>query len=370
MSIAIISYDVKFVEDFTKGLENVKYEVFGDSLAFIKNFNNNYDAVVYDASSGVFAEDDLKYLINKMKNENLKYYVLISPVNPINTKSFDNNVEFFDKEHGLENVKEKIFEKVLNKTEEKKESLEEIFSFEENKSNEENIQNMETNKLEEKFEDIFETFEIQETPSPLEKNEEELKIDMDSLLTEFESVNYPEKIETVGSETEEISSSLISTNFLEDFDKGLEELEISSEIVEPENKFVERLSLREIMEENEKLEEKELKEEGGKNMVANFNVQVSSDDIKNVVLDIARNYLKNDPAINTIIDHLQIDFQSETMRELEEIKKQLKEKVREEAEKILKEEITSLIKNELKEYVAEITAKIVKERLEQAFKSF
>ncbi|MFN3787909.1 MAG: hypothetical protein ACK4SW_05835, partial [Sulfurihydrogenibium azorense] len=108
--------------------------------------------------------------------------------------------------------------------------------------------------------------------------------------------------------------------------------------------------------------------EGGKDMIANFNIQISSEDIKKMALEIAREYLKNDPAMATIIDHLQIDFQDEARREMEEIKNQLKNKVREEAEKVLTAEIEEIIKKELKDYVAEITAKIVKEKLEQAFR--
>jgi predicted RNA binding protein with dsRBD fold (UPF0201 family) len=78
--------------------------------------------------------------------------------------------------------------------------------------------------------------------------------------------------------------------------------------------------------------------------------------------------LKNDNAMNTIIDHLQIDFQDEARRELEDIKNQLKLSLVKEAELIMKQEIERMIKEELKEYVAEITAKIVKEKLDSIFK--
>ncbi len=176
---------------------------------------------------------------------------------------------------------------------------------------------------------------------------------IDNTITSFESVEKENK--------------LMEKPFMEDV--ITEKKEKKEAVVENQNKFTKKFSVEDVIVSKD---EKEVKsnEEGGKNMVANFNIQISSDDIRNVVLAVARDYLKNDPAMNTIIDHLQIDFQNETMRELEEIKNQLKEKVKEEAEKILREEITNLIKTELKEYVAEITAKIVKERLEQAFKSF
>jgi hypothetical protein len=55
-------------------------------------------------------------------------------------------------------------------------------------------------------------------------------------------------------------------------------------------------------------------------MVTNFNITISSEDIKKLAMEMVKDMLKNDNAMNTIIDHLQIDFQDEARRELEGIK--------------------------------------------------
>jgi predicted RNA binding protein with dsRBD fold (UPF0201 family) len=85
-------------------------------------------------------------------------------------------------------------------------------------------------------------------------------------------------------------------------------------------------------------------------------------------MKMVKDMLKNDKAMNTIIDYLQIDFQDEARRELEEIKNRLKSSLAKEAEIVMKQEIERMIKEELKEYVAEITEKIVKEKLDAIFK--
>ncbi|WP_297886918.1 hypothetical protein [Sulfurihydrogenibium sp.] len=383
MSVAIISYDTKFVENLIESLKGIKYEVFGDSLAFIKGFNDSINTVVYDASSGVFAEDDLRYLINKMKDKNLRYYVLTIPQNPIGKESLDGKIEFFNKERDLELLKEKL-------TDEKNTVENQLFGYKPQESDFEGknttIEKATTFDIEfndlsldygltetkvqptegKNIEDILESFDFQLMESK-EESKVEKNIDLDSLIQEFESVYKDKEKEEIKTDSEFLQTEKVDQS-LENFGEEIKNLGITEELMETKKTAFEKVSIDDILTSQE--EDKVVINEGGKDMVANFNIQISSEDIKNVVLDIARNYLKNDPAINTIIDHLQIDFQNETMKELEDIKNQLKEKAREEAEKVLKEEITNLIKNELKEYVAEITAKIVKERLEQAFRSF
>jgi dGTP triphosphohydrolase len=104
------------------------------------------------------------------------------------------------------------------------------------------------------------------------------------------------------------------------------------------------------------------------NSIANFNVSISSEDIKKLAMEMAKELLENDTALQTMIDHLQIDFQNEAMKELEEIKNQLKEAVRQQADVMIKQEIEKIIKDELKDYVEKITAKIVRERLNAIFR--
>ncbi|MBX0310494.1 MAG: hypothetical protein JHC31_01600, partial [Sulfurihydrogenibium sp.] len=124
--------------------------------------------------------------------------------------------------------------------------------------------------------------------------------------------------------------------------------------------------LTEFIQEIEK--ENKIIEGGEEIMVTNFNITISSEDVKKLAMEMVKDMLKNDNAMNTIIDHLQIDFQDEARRELEDIKNQLKTTLAKEAELMMKREIEKMIKTELKEYVAEITAKIVKEKLDTIFK--
>ncbi|PMP62577.1 MAG: hypothetical protein C0198_03000 [Sulfurihydrogenibium sp.] len=401
MSVAIISYDVAFVEKLVRALENKNYEVFGDSLAFIKGYNDNFDTVVYDASSGVFAEDDLRYLVNKMKDKNLTYYILILPENPIDVSNLSGNIKTFNKNKDFDTLLEIL--KSVSQTSPSQSIPQETKPIEEPKAEEVSLDSLtfdfepqpiqtETKK-EETFEDFsYDPYELKLDEKPEEKvpelefNDinldldfgilettkeekiEEIKIDesdlssldLDSLIEEFEK-ETAEETKQVVSETPEIKKQTQTSSFVS---QSQEE----KQTVEEEKPKIEKVILNDIIKPSEPKEN--IVSEGEDNMVANFNVQISKEDIKKVVLEVARDYIKNDPAMHTIIDHLQIDFQSETMRELENLKNQLKEKLREEAEKALREEITKLIKSELKEYVAEITAQIVKEKLEQAFKSF
>jgi hypothetical protein len=59
------------------------------------------------------------------------------------------------------------------------------------------------------------------------------------------------------------------------------------------------------------------------NTIANFSITISSEDIKKLAMEVAKDMLKNDSSLQTMIDHLQIDFQNEAMKELEEIKNQI-----------------------------------------------
>jgi hypothetical protein len=407
MSVAIISYDVAFVEKLVQALGNKNYEVFSDSLAFIKNYNNNFDTLIYDASSGVFAEDDLRYLINKMKDKNINYYVLVLPENPIDVSNLSGNIKTFNKNKDFDTLLEIL--KSVSQTSPSQVIPQETKSIEEPKVKETSLDGfkfdfnskpVQTETKKETFEDFsFDPYELkldkkqEETTldiTELEfndinldldfntmetKEEGEIKeiridddlsnLDLDSLIEDFEKKSSEKTKQVI---SEDIKSTLEFTEPKKDNQVSISQMKVKEQTTEEGKSKIEKATLNNIIETAEPKKDSVLERKS--NTVANFNIQISEEDIKKVVLDIARDYIKNDPAMHTIIDHLQIDFQSETMRELENLKNQLKEKLREEAEKALREEITKLIKSELKEYVAEITAQIVKEKLEQAFKSF
>ncbi|WP_028950981.1 hypothetical protein [Sulfurihydrogenibium subterraneum] len=416
MAVAIISYDVKYIEELTKNMGNTKYEIFGDSLSFIKNFRDDFDTVIYDASSGVFAEDDLRYLTNKMKDKNLKYIVLTVPENPIDKSIFEGNFEILNKNNNIHEIIQNVSKKtepiesikeyqenIIESSEYQDQAFEELFQ----ESNLKNTEVVETSSVEVEYNEInLANQDIQSKvvqPIGFEESTLSERLDFEDLL----EVNEKDKTFEIEYNTFETTGFNLNDQNKESSEFSLETIEIPQieEILETkqlelndENKQINKISLYESeLQQTEKMletspitdkvkDEQKAKTvsldelidlnkhnvekltEGGKNMIADFNIQISSEDIKNIALDIAKEYLKNDPAMATIIDHLQIDFQEETRRELEDVKNQLKNKVREEAEKVLTAEIEEIIKKELKDFVAEITAKIVKEKLEQAFK--
>jgi hypothetical protein len=428
MSIAIVSYDIKFVENLISLLEKNNVEVYGDSLSLIKDYpQKDFKVIIYDTSSGIFAEDDLKYLIGKLGGKDIKYFVLTVPENPINKKNFSDDVEFISKSESLTILPE-ILKNTLIQTEkiqsQQVENLTETF-VPKKESEIENFQNQ-------KFEDlsnntdldldlhsIIEKALIDFEPNTISVNEEEIKSknkeeNFDNFFgIEFENKSTSkEKIEdkslfeiefgNIELEPTNISFNEDKEKNLLDIDnllieKGLKNLNIeeigietktkenitkslSEELNEKNQKYTEGNKKEENKE--EKLEvvakpstefiqetEKENKIIGGEEiMVTNFNITISSEDIKKLAMEMVKDMLKNDNAMNTIIDHLQIDFQDEARRELEEIRNQLKSSLAKEAEIMMRQEIERMIKTELKEYVAEITAKIVKEKLDAIFK--
>jgi hypothetical protein len=431
MGIAVVSYDIKFLENLINLLKTNNVEVYGDSLSLIKDYpQKDFKVIIYDTSSGIFAEDDLKYLIGKLGEKNIRYLVLTVPENPINKKSFSDNVEFIPKSESLTILPE-ILKSTTVQTEEiqsqQVESLTEAFATE--KENEaENFENQ-------KFEDLFNNTDykglIDLEPNVISTNEEEIKLETkeesfdnfyditfeseptskekteDKPLFEIEFGNIELEPTNVSFSKDKKEENLLNLNIdnlaiekeLENF--NIEEVGIETkikenttkslfeEIDEVVQKYIERSKKEKAKEEKleaEKAEEKreivtkpltefiqepdkENKTSGGEEvMVTNFNITISSEDIKRLAMEMVKDMLKNDKAMNMIIDHLQIDFQDEARRELEDIKNQLKVTLAKEAELMMKREIEKMIKTELKEYVAEITAKIVKEKLDAIFK--
>ncbi|WP_299227336.1 hypothetical protein [Sulfurihydrogenibium sp.] len=431
MSIAVVSYDIKFVENLISLLKIESVEVYGDSLSLIKEFPlKNFKVIIYDTSSGIFAEDDLKYLIGKLGGKDIKYFVLTVPENPINKKNFSDDVEFISKSESLkilpdilkknliqteknqsqqvenltqtfaskneiENFESQKFEDLFNntdfyniekdlidfepnvisineegvKSENKEEGFDNFFVIEfENKSTSKE-------KVEDKslFEIEFENIKLEPTNISFNEDKEENLLNIDNLVLEKELENF--NIEEIGIETkiEENTTKSLSEELSEEIKKYVEgdkkeenkEEKLEATTAEEKKEIVTK-PLTEFIQEIEK--ENKITEGGEEIMVTNFNITISSEDIKRLAMEMVKDMLKNDKAMNTIIDHLQIDFQDEARRELEGIKNQLKSSLAKEAEIMMKQEIDKMIKTELKEYVAEITAKIVKEKLDAIFK--
>ena len=422
MSIAIVSYDIKFIENLINSLKIKNVEVYGDSLSLIKEFpQKDFKVIIYDTSSGIFAEDDLKYLIGKLGGKDIKYFVLTVPENPVNKKNFSDDIEFIPKSESLtilpeilkntliqteknqsqqvENLTENFVSKTEKETENfENQKFEDLFNeadlyniekglndFEPNviSTNEEGIklenkeesfdnfydiefENKSTSKgkVEDKslFEIEFGNMELEPNNISINEDREENLLNIDNIIIEKELENF--SIEEIGIETKELNEGI--KKYVEgDKEEEIEEEKLEVVKAKEEKKEIITKPLTEFIQEIEK----ENKITGGEEiMVTNFNITISSEDIKTLAMEMVKDMLKNDNAMNTIIDHLQIDFQDETIRELEEIKNQLKASLAKEAELMMKQEIERMIKEELKEYVAEITAKIVKEKLDSIFK--
>jgi len=255
------------------------------------------------------------------------------------------------------------------KSENKEESFDNFFDIKfENKSTSEE-------KVEDKDESLFKiefgNIELEPTNISFSENKEENLLNIDNLVLEKELENS--NIEEIGIETK-IEENIAKS--FEDLNEGVQKY------VEGDKKEENKEEKLEVIKAEEKKEivakpltefiqgaKKENKITGGEEiMVTNFNITISSEDIKKLAMEMVKDTLKNDNTVNTIIDHLQIDFQDEARRELEDIKNQLKSSLAKEAELMMKQEIERMIKAELKEYVTEITTKIVKEKLDAIFK--
>jgi hypothetical protein len=427
MGIAIVSYDIKFSENLIGLLKTNNVEVYGDSLSLIKDYpQKNFKVIIYDTSSGIFAEDDLKYLIGKLGGKDIKYFILTVPENPVNKKNFSDDVEFLLKSESLIILPE-ILKSTLIQTEEiqsqqvenltetfapKKESeienfenqkLEDLFNIEKglidfepnvistneerikSKNKEESFDNFfdiefgnksaSKEKVEDKslFEIEFGNIELEPTNISFNEDKKENLLNIDNLAIEKELKNLNiQEIGIIETRTEENTIKSLSGELNEKnqkYAKGDEKEENKEEKLEvtkaEEKKEIITKASTEFIQEIEK----ENKIIGGEEiMVTNFNITISSEDIKKLAMEMVKDVLKNDNAMNTIIDHLQIDFQDEARRELDEIRNQLKSSLAKEAEIMMKQEIERMIKEELREYVAEITAKIVKEKLDAIFK--
>ncbi|MBX0313019.1 MAG: hypothetical protein JHC31_14860, partial [Sulfurihydrogenibium sp.] len=404
MSIAVVSYDIKFLENLINLLKMNNVEVYGDSLSLIKDYpQKDFKVIIYDTSSGIFAEDDLKYLIGKLGEKNIKYLVLTVPENPINKKSFSDNVEFIPKSESITILPE-ILKNTAVQTEEiqsqQVESLTtEAFASEKEKEAED-FENQ-------KFEDLFNNTDykglIDLEPNVISTNEEEIKLETkEESFDNFYDITFESEQPTSKEKTEDkplfeiefgnIELEPTNISFSEDKEENLlnidnlsiekelgnfniEEVGIETkieentkkslfeEIDEVIQKYVERNKKEKSKEEKleaEKVEEKreivtkpltefiqetdkENKTSGGEEvMVTNFNITISSEDIKRLAMEMVKDMLKNDKAMNTIIDHLQIDFQDEARRELEDIKNQLKATLAKEAELMMKREIEKM----------------------------
>ncbi len=95
MRIAIISFDQEFSKQLKDQLEpDNEVRVYIDSLGMLRDLKEFHpDIIVYDASAGEFAIDDLKFLMTRDKLENNEFKIFISETDPINVDELPKNIK-------------------------------------------------------------------------------------------------------------------------------------------------------------------------------------------------------------------------------------------------------------------------------------
>ena len=86
MRIAIISFDQEFSKKIKESVgEDHKVRIYIDSLGMLRDLKEfSPDIIIYDASAGEFAIDDLKFLMTRDKLENIEFKIFVSKTEPIN----------------------------------------------------------------------------------------------------------------------------------------------------------------------------------------------------------------------------------------------------------------------------------------------
>ncbi len=312
MNIALITYDEKIKNELVNKLAGNYVKTYVDSISMLKDLDEfNPSIIIYDASAGDFAFDDLKFLISRDKVKGKKFKVLYSKLNPLNEDNFaGENLEFYVKEDDIDRLADEILKEESSFTEEVPEFEEPTSSF--------------------SPEDIETFYQTNETSEEIPEFEEMFS-------------NTPE------SEVEELQQP-----------QTLEEFQMEPEIEIPEMP-------PEIKQEEPVFEAVE--EE--KPSTSTINISFDLDDIKKGIVMVAVDKLveniKNEPEIKELTDNIARDFVDRIEEELESLKEEIKKEVRENIFSKLEEEITNILKQDLKNYIAEITSKIVKEKLDQIF---
>ncbi|WP_457621831.1 hypothetical protein [Persephonella sp.] len=322
MNIAVISFDQEISNKIKEKLSDYNVQLYIDSLSMLKDINSfNPDIIIYDASAGDFAVDDLKFLLTRDKLEDKKFEILISRENPIDKNELPSNVsiQFF--------VKNEEDDKLI-------ESVKQIVN--ENKS-----------------EDTF-SEEMYQPPE-----------DIEALLGDFGS----------GTETtsEEVSNDLESImQDIPQVEENLEEISIEEnipsnieEVIPDSGIFEEPVSIP------EKTEKKETTYENQPQGNIKLEIEISPEELKRMIIELTVEKLvsdlKKDDTTQKLISDLQKDFIDRTEKELEELKESLKKEIKENLVSRIESDLKETIKDSIREDVSKITSEIVKEKLEQLF---
>ncbi len=322
MNIALITYDEPLKNEILNKLAGNNIKTYVDSISMLKELDEfNPSIIIYDASAGNFAFDDLKFLISREKVKGKPFKVLYSKLNPIDRKSLSGeNIEFYAKEDEIDRLISETKKQI-----EEMETVEEIPEFEESTP-------------EFSPEDIESFYQSDET-----------------------SENIPEFESMFSNAAEE------EINDFQEIPQSLEEIQFEPEAKE-EHKILKENETKQSISDftiPEPIEKPVLS-------TSNINISLDIDDIKKGIVMVAVDKLveniKNEPQIKNLTDDIARDFVSRIEDELENLKEELKNEVRDKILPKIEEEITAILKQDLKDYIAEITSKIVKEKLDQIFK--
>jgi hypothetical protein len=337
MKTAIISFDPNIAEEFKNQLGETNVRVYIDSISMLKELEDFKPLfIVYDASAGDFAFDDLKFLLSRDKVKGIKFKVLYSKDQPIeDSEILSQDIDIYEKSSELYKVISDILEESKKLKEEEELKL----------TNE-----LTTQQPQELLEDTFE----QNLTQDLIQNQVE---------TNFQS---PESVEEIYSQNLSYEDNF-EESFEEFTDMSIEEIE---QVKPSNNNLGENFDLS-INEELPKTYE-EPKEENQPLSHKEIILKLSKEDIENAIVKLAVDklvsQLKEDAEIKEIFENVKLDFVNRVNLELEALKEEIKKEAKNNIFKKVEEELYKKLNTELKDYIAEQIATIIKEKINQAFK--
>jgi ribosomal protein L29 len=312
MNIAVITYDDDFKHSIVNNLAGNNVKSYIDSISMLKELENfNPEIIIYDASAGDFALDDLKFLISRNKVKDKKFVIAYSKLNPVKKENLD-----------IDNLNVSLFSK--------EDQLQDLINY----VKEESEKNTQENSVEQTY--FSSPEDIEEFYSSTGEN-----------TAEFESI-FSQELKN-------------DENFKEDFVFEIPDLEEDFELEIPQLK------------ENSKIIEESIIPEKKKEIrSANIiNITIDVKEIKKSIVNIAVDKLvenlKNQPEIKELTSDISKDFVSKVESELENLKEEIRNEIKQNVIHKMEEEITSMFKQELKDYITQLTSDIVKEKLSQIF---
>ncbi|HIE59619.1 MAG TPA: hypothetical protein EYH43_04325 [Persephonella sp.] len=318
MKTAIISFDPNIAEEFKKQIGEENVRVYIDSISMLKELDDFKPIfIVYDASAGDFAFDDLKFLLSRDKVKDIEFKVLYSKEQPIeDSEILSQDIDIYEKNTELYKVISDILEESKKIKEEETKLVQKLTPQ----------KNFETQEPTTKFQSPKDVEEIYSQDLPTEETFEEFTD------IPIEDINYSKH---------ETSKSTFS----------LEE-EYTFEM--KEEHIINRPSTNQ--------------QPSGEIITLNFSKKEIENTIVKLAVDKLVSELKEKSEIKEIFENVKLDFVNRINFELETIKKEIKQEVKANIFKKLEKEIFKEINTELKDYIAEQITIIIKEKISQAFK--